>query len=114
MVSIGIEYIWGVRENKKMKNIVPVLLMLFLTVPWQEKQVISSGNQINWNKRNLRYSLNDYIIKVVNYLSIYPQVYSQTEHKNYDLTATVIMRNTNRKDTVFIEKGAFFDTDRDC
>ena len=42
MVSIGIEYIWGVNENKKIKNIVLVLLMLFLTVPYQEKQEISS------------------------------------------------------------------------
>lgn len=93
-----------------MKNIIRILLIAFLIQSCQEKQEISSIDPINWSKRKVIHPLNDSIIKGTTYLSIYPQIYSQTEHKTHNLTATVSMRNTNRNDSIFIEKAEFFDT----
>ncbi|MFN3176951.1 MAG: DUF3124 domain-containing protein [Phaeodactylibacter xiamenensis] len=44
------------------------------------------------------------------YLSVYSQIYSQTEHRTHDLTATISLRNVNRKDTVYIEEAVYYDT----
>ena len=93
-----------------MKNIIRILLIASLIQSCQEKQEISSIDPINWSKRKVIHPLNDSIIKGTTYLSIYPQIYSQTEHKTHNLTATVSMRNTNRNDSIFIEKAEFFDT----
>ena len=44
------------------------------------------------------------------YLSVYSQIYSQSEMKTHNLTVTVSMRNINMEDTVFITKAEYFDT----
>jgi hypothetical protein len=44
------------------------------------------------------------------YLSVYSSIYGFTEHRTYDLTATVSMRNTNRLDTIYINKAEYFNT----
>ncbi|MCB0485687.1 MAG: DUF3124 domain-containing protein [Flavobacteriaceae bacterium] len=75
----------------------------------KEKEV-SSINPINWSKRTINLTQNDSLVTGTTYLSVYSQIYSQTEHKTHDLTVTVSMRNINRNDTIFIDKAEYFDT----
>ena len=58
----------------------------------------------------ITYTLEDSMISGSTYLSVYSEIYSQSEHRTHNLTATVSMRNTNLSDTVFIDKAAYFDT----
>ncbi|WP_336622727.1 DUF3124 domain-containing protein [Wenyingzhuangia sp. 2_MG-2023] len=84
--------------------------MALLFQSCQEEKQISSTNPTNWNKRIVNHPLADTLTTGISYLSVYPQIYSQTEHRTHSLTVTVSMRNTNRKDTLFIEKAEFFNT----
>lgn len=75
-----------------------------------EKQEISSINPVNWENRMLNLPQTDSLRKGMTYLSVYSEVYSLTEHRSQDLTATVSMRNTNRTDTIYINRAEYYDT----
>ncbi len=87
-----------------------ILFIFLLTLSCQKEKGISSIDPINWNRKKVTYNLPDSLTAGTTYLSVYSQIYSQTEHQLYDLTATISMRNTNRKDSIFIEKAEYFDT----
>ncbi len=87
-----------------------LLLTIFIIVSCEEPKEVSSVNPVNWKKRKVTLNAADSLISGTTYLSVYSQIYSQTEHTTHDLTATVSMRNTNRKDTVYITKAEYFDT----
>ena len=44
------------------------------------------------------------------YLSVYSHIYTLTEEKITDLTATISMRNTSMTDTLYVFKAEYFDT----
>lgn len=44
------------------------------------------------------------------HLSVYSSIYSQTEHRTHNLTATVSMRNINISDSLYITKAVYHDT----
>lgn len=70
----------------------------------------SALNTVNWNKRKATFTKDIPLEKGTSYLSVYSQVYSQTEHRTHNLTVTVSLRNLNSHDTVYIDKAAYFDT----
>lgn len=71
---------------------------------------MSSINPVNWAKRTVTHPLPDSLLRGTSYLAVYSQVYSNTEHRTHDLTVTVSMRNTNRSDTIYMDKAEYFDT----
>lgn len=93
-----------------MKYVMLSLLCWVLLFSCQKEKKVSSIDLVNWNKRKVTYTLPDSLLTGTTYLSVYSQIYSQTEHELYNLTATISMRNTNRKDTIFIKKAEYFDT----
>lgn len=64
----------------------------------------------NWEKRTAL-QIPGSLLRGVSYLSVYSQIYSQTEHRTHDLTATISMRNLNLTDTIFINKAEYFNTE---
>ncbi len=52
----------------------------------------------------------DSLIAGRTYLSVYSEIYSQTEHRTSNLTATVSLRNTSATDSVFVLSAEYFDT----
>lgn len=96
-----------------MKNALLLILLVLLTLGCEnnhKNNVLPSNNweEIKWNNK-----LDDSLISGASYLSVYSQIYSTTEHKTHDLTATVSLRNINKSDTVFIENAHYFDTKGD-
>lgn len=91
-----------------------ILILLLLAIVGQscqnEKAEISSIHPQNWKKRTLTPPLQDSLISGTSYLSVYSQIYSLTEQRTYNLTATVSLRNTNRVDTIYVNKAEYFDT----
>ncbi len=72
---------------------------------------MSSVSKVIWEKRFLEPKLSDSLVEGTTYLSVYSQIYSQTESRRHDLTATVSMHNTNVKDTIYIKKAEYFNTE---
>lgn len=93
-----------------MKNVIIILLVGIVFFSCENKKEISSLNPENWKKRTISNKLSDSLVSGTTYLSVYSQIYGMTEHRTHDLTATISMRNTNRKDTVFIRKAEYFNT----
>lgn len=86
------------------------LIIVLLSACKQETE-ISSINPVNWERRSLELNPADSLQYGSSYLSVYSEIYSQTEHRTHDLTATVSMRNTNIADTIFLTKATYFDTE---
>ncbi|XOV69301.1 MAG: DUF3124 domain-containing protein [Fluviicola sp.] len=86
------------------------ILVLLLFTNCTEDKELSSIDPVNWNKRTTHLNQADSLIHGQTYLSVYSQIYSQTEHSRHDLTATVSMRNMNTSDTIYISKAQYFDT----
>ncbi len=93
-----------------MKYIIPLLLIGLLLGSCDAKKETSSTNPENWKQRTINYTLSDSLKPGTTYLSVYSQIYSMTEHRTHNLTATISMRNTNRFDTVFIQKAEYYNT----
>ena len=74
----------------------------------QQKKTVKKLSQI---QRDIEHSLSDSLLQGASYLSVYSQIYNQTEHKTYNLTATVSIRNVNRRDTVYIDNAEYFNTE---
>ncbi|MDT8418485.1 MAG: DUF3124 domain-containing protein [Lutibacter sp.] len=90
-----------------------IILLLFLALTinsCDQKKGISSIHQENWENRIIDFELNDSLTSGNTYLAVYSQIYSQSEHRTHDLTATVSMRNINLMDTVYVFKVIYFDT----
>ena len=98
------------RYLKGMRNLYRIPLLLFLLQACQDKPQLSSYDPVNWDKRTVNHELSDSLTRGATYLSVYSQIYSQTEHKTHDLTATISVRNTNRTDSVYINKAEYFNT----
>lgn len=92
-----------------MKHIIPLLIIGLLLNSCDKKET-SSINPENWKKRTVNYTLSDSLESGTTYLSVYSQIYSMTEHRTHNLTATISMRNTNRSDTIFIQKAEYYNT----
>ncbi|OIQ39152.1 MAG: hypothetical protein BM563_04910 [Bacteroidetes bacterium MedPE-SWsnd-G1] len=93
-----------------MKNIVNLLVLLILFQSCKNDVTISSIDSVNWDKRKVENKLPESLISGTTYLSVYSQIYSQSENRIHDLTSTVSIRNTSRQDTIFIKNADYFDT----
>lgn len=96
-----------------MKIILFILLFGSVLIACDNKKEVSSNDQENWDKRTINNKLSDSLISGTSYLSVYSQINSLTEDRTHDLTATISMRNTNRRDTLFILKAEYFNTTGD-
>ena len=76
----------------------------------KDSDEISSFRPENWSKRMIDISHKDSLAYGKTYLSIYAQIYSFSEHKKYNLTAMVSLRNTSDEDTIYVLKAKYFDT----
>ncbi|MBO0341849.1 MAG: DUF3124 domain-containing protein [Allomuricauda sp.] len=87
-----------------------ILFILILSCAEKSKEEVSSIDPVNWNNRMAEIANLDSLVNGTSYLSIYSEIYSETEHRTHNLTSTISMRNTNLKDTVYINKAEYFDT----
>ncbi|MGG8496080.1 DUF3124 domain-containing protein [Tenacibaculum sp. TC6] len=93
-----------------MKKLLYLWVFFFLVTACNTHTKNNSVAKVDWSKRMVNTPIKDSLVNGATYLSIYSQIYSQTEHKTFNLTATVSIRNTNINDTVFIHKAEYFNT----
>lgn len=68
---------------------------------------------VNWKKRTTQLNPADSLATGSSYLSIYSRIYSVTEHRTINLTVTASIRNISSKDTIFITKSDYYNTEGD-
>lgn len=90
---------------KKLLFYFPIVLLIFSC---HEDKEISSINIENWGKRKASVSEIDSLMHGKTYLPVYSQIYQLHEHKKYDLTVTVSLRNISAKDTIYIMGAEYF------
>jgi hypothetical protein len=76
----------------------------------KKKKAESALDILNWKNTVLTQKLPDSLVSGSSYLSVYSQIYSETEHITHDLTATISIRNTSRTDTIFVTRADYFNT----
>jgi hypothetical protein len=87
-----------------------IILFIVLIFGCNEKKEISSINPENWTKRETKLALKDSLIFGKSYLSVYSQIYSNTEHRTHNLTSMISMRNTSELDTIYLLRAEYYDT----
>lgn len=87
-----------------------ILALLLIASSCTSAEEVSSLDPVNWEKRIVDTLPSDSLSTGTTYLSVYSQIYSQTEHRTHDLTATISMRNVDHSDTVYIDRAVYYDT----
>ncbi|MDA0176846.1 DUF3124 domain-containing protein [Mesoflavibacter profundi] len=95
-----------------MKNIL-VLLAIVSLCACQSKQANEPKPSSNLQSMVFNGTVSDSLKTGHTYLSVYSQIYSTTEHKTHDLTATVSIRNVSTTDTIYIKKADYYNTKGD-
>ena len=93
-----------------MKKLILLVFLFGFFAACEDEQTISSYDPVDWKTRSVEDSVTTSLKKGKSYLSVYSEIYSQTEHRTHNLTSTVSMRNINLKDTVYIDKAEYFNT----
>lgn len=86
------------------------IIIVVLLFSCKEKKEISSINPENWSKRAINLTSKDSLEFGKSYLSVYSQIYSNTEHKTHNLTSMISMRNTSELDTIYLLRAEYYDT----
>lgn len=87
-----------------------VFLLLIFSCAEKAQKEVSSIDPVNWSNRTATIYDKDSLLNGTSYLSVYSEIYSETEHRTHNLTSTISMRNTNLADTIYIHKAEYFDT----
>ena len=93
-----------------MKLLVPLFLFTVFFQACNNENKITPPAIIDWSKRMATGNNNDSLGMSSTYLSVYSHIYTLTEEKITDLTATISMRNTSMTDTLYVFKAEYFDT----
>lgn len=92
-----------------MKNLFLLVTALILISACSQSET-TVPNSVNWGERMVDPSSLENLESGSTYLSVYPQIYSQDEHRTHFLTVTVSLKNVSPTDSVFVSSARYFDT----
>ena len=91
-------------------HVLLILTCVLLVSSCKEPQELSSIAIENWDDREAHEFMLDSLDFGHSYLSVYSQIYSLSEHRQHDLTATISIRNTSVNDSIFILNAEYYNT----
>ena len=92
-----------------MKYVIASLLLLVMACAQETEPV--TVDPTNWAARSVALPTSDSLTEGATYLSSYSQIYTETEHRTFDLTGTISIRNINLSDSIYIRSAAYYGTD---
>lgn len=95
----------------KIVNMRYIFLLIFLTILACKQRGEIIIDEENWSKRKANLVEKDSLNKGKTYLSVYSQMYSFTQKEKYNLTGMISLRNVSERDTIFITRADYFDTE---
>ncbi|WP_319482280.1 DUF3124 domain-containing protein [uncultured Draconibacterium sp.] len=100
-------------EAIRMKHILVFALMVFVAFACNNEARQQPVTTVDWEARNAAGNLPDSLEPGSTYLSVYSQIYSGSQERLVDLTATISMRNPNTEETLFINTIDYYNTEGD-
>ncbi|TRZ45029.1 DUF3124 domain-containing protein [Robertkochia solimangrovi] len=94
-----------------MKRFLTLSILFLLIAGCKKEEPMHVYGKVNWEGRTLPYKLSDSLVSGTSYLSVYAEIYSETEHRLHKLTATISLRNTDPKDSIYLTKAVYFNTE---
>ena len=99
-------------EAVRIRNIVVFVAMLFVAFACKNESRKQPVITVDWEARNA--IIPDSLKTGSTYLPVYSQIYSGTQERLVDLTATISMRNPNINDSLFIHSIDYYNTHGEC
>lgn len=93
-----------------MKKILTISTIALLFFSCEYENEFSELEPENWKSRSAKTVLYDSLVEGSSYMSVYSQIYSQSEHRKHDLTATISIRNTSADDTIYFDRAEYYNT----
>jgi len=94
----------------KMKTITRIILVCLVFLSCQKKIDNYLVQQSDWESRKSEITnFNDYT-QGKTYLPVYSHIYHIHEHKTFDLTITISIRNVSMTDSIYILKADYYNT----
>tara|TARA_R110002111_G_scaffold6850_2_gene28737 strand:+ start:690 stop:1202 length:513 start_codon:yes stop_codon:yes gene_type:complete len=93
-----------------MKKIIVLFLVLYGFYSCENHIGDEEFEKINWKARQATIPNADSLEIGTSYLSVYSQIYSYSQHKTYNLTAMVSLRNTSVTDSIYLYNVDYYDT----
>jgi hypothetical protein len=93
----------------KMKNILILSLFILTLISCKKDDAGDVIEKTNWIQRKVEFVDND-LFQGKTYLPIYSHIYHLHEHKTFDLTITVSIRNISKTDSIYILKADYYNT----
>lgn len=93
-----------------MKYFFVLIFSLLLMCSCAEPHKLSSTDANDWDKRTVKSTVPDSLVKGSTFLSIYSQIYMRNEKDQTDLTATVSLHNPNLMEQIYIDKAVYYNT----
>ncbi|MTE27349.1 MULTISPECIES: DUF3124 domain-containing protein [Winogradskyella] len=90
-----------------------IIILLFCAFGFYSCEEVTSEDEIqkiNWSARVTNVLELDSLETGKSYLSVYSQIYSLSQHRKYNLTAMVSLRNTSETDTIYVLKSDYYNT----
>ncbi|WP_116109078.1 DUF3124 domain-containing protein [Lewinella sp. IMCC34191] len=92
-------------------RLLPGFLCLFLLLACESETETVTVNTTDWDNRRATLPEGDSLTAGATYLSSYSQIYTETEHRTFDLTGTISIRNINLRDSIYIRSASYYGTD---
>ena len=96
-----------------MKQLIVILISLLFTISCSREKKVKKVHPVNWKERTIQLAEPDSLLTGSSYLSVYSEIYSSTQERTYDLTATISIRNMSSKDSIYITRADYFNTHGD-
>jgi hypothetical protein len=85
-----------------MKQLLIFVVIIVVASACKHQEKIEPLKKVNWENRKAGAFNPDSLQSGTSYLSVYSQIYSGSQERLVDLTATISMRNPNASDTLYI------------
>ncbi len=93
-----------------MKNILRLIFIISFFTSCQRETDKYPVLQSNWESRKSKISNFDNFLLGKTYLPVYSHIYHIHEHRTFDLTITISMRNVSMTDSVYILNADYYNT----
>jgi hypothetical protein len=103
-------FVLNIQQQKITGSLWILFWGMFLFCSCKEGPTKSVPELTDWSKRTATLTGNDSLSDGSTYLSVYSHIYTVSQERITDLTATISMRNTSTTDTLYLLKAEYFDT----
>lgn len=97
-------------DQQKLIALLPLFFFTSMLLSCTDTPTTEKIETTNWRERTVASLPSDSLAAGTSYLSVYSQIYSRSEERTHDLTATVSIRNVGLTDTIYVLKSGYYNT----